>query len=273
MLFIAVALLLSVVSLPATAHGQGGEIEVVDHTASIRVTTGNSTIQEGPPTTGGGGAVYACSYFAGGHGMWHTQVRWWRQLEAGELYYMHCVRDDGGVGVIARWITWDPGDPSDGEGVTNIELRDWIGQNLLAVEAVPPALSPAAEQITGVETWLWPGGDTATQARQASAGPLSVIVEARFLNMEFDLGEPEAERLVCDTFVEWAPGRTESPCSHTYLHESPVGGFLLESQTNWEFWWQDVGFAGFEFYATASPTAVQPIAVFDLEAVISARRD
>ena len=120
---------------------------------------------------------------------------------------------------------------------------------------------------------FWPGGSTATEARQASAGPLSVIVEARFRNMEFDVGEPDAERLVCDRFVEWAPGLDESPCAHTYLHESPAAGFPLESQTNWQFWWQDVGLTGFEFYATASPTAVQPVPVLDLEAVISARRD
>jgi hypothetical protein len=157
--------------------------------------------------------------------------------------------------------------------VTSIEIRDWIGQNLLRVEAVPPAMSPAIDQITGVETWLWPGESTATQARQASAGPLSVIVEARFDSMEFDFGEPDTDRLICDSFVEWERGRDDPACSHTYLHESPAAGFPLEAQTNWEFWWQDVGLTGFEFYATSSPTLVQPVPVFDLEAVISSGRD
>lgn len=271
-LVLAFVSLLFVMLYSSPARAEGGEISLVDHTASIRVVTGDATIREGPPSTDGGGRVYRCSYFTGGHGMWHTHVRWWSELVPDELYYMHCIRDDGGVGVIARWITWDPGDPSDGEGVTNTQIRDWIGRNLLSVEAIPPTLSPANEQITGVETWLWPGGPTATQSRQASAGALSVIVEARFANMEFDPGEPDADRLACDTFVEWAPGRTESPCAHTYLHESPAAGFPLESQTNWEFWWEDVGAGGFEFYAVASPTAVQPVPVVDLEAVISARR-
>lgn len=270
-LLLPVLLLVVGLSIPR-AVAQAGSIEVVDHTASIRVSTGESTIREGPPSTGGGGAVYACGYFTGGHGMWHTHVRWWSELVPGEQYYMHCRRDDGGVGVIARWITWDPGDPSDGEGVTNIEIRDWIGENLLPVEAVPAALSPAAEQITGVETWLWPGAETATQSRQASAGGLSVIVEARFESMEFDPGEPDAERFLCKTFVEWLPGRTDTPCRHTYLHESTTDGFRLESTTNWQFWWQDVGIPGFEFYAVASPTVVQPVVVIDLEAVISGRR-
>ena len=116
-----------------------------------------------------------------------------------------------------------------------------------------------------------PGGSTATQSRQASAGALSVIVEARFRDMEFDLGEPEADRLVCRDFVEWAEGIDESPCSHTYLHESPATGFELVATTNWEFHWQDVDAGGFTPYADASPSVLAPVVVRDLEAVISAR--
>lgn len=272
MVVLATGLLLSVAAT-RPARAQGGDISVVDHTATIHVSTGDRTIREGPPSRQDGGWVYRCGYFHEGHGQWHTNVRHWSELIEGEHYYLHCARVDGGVGVVTRWIVWNPLDPSDGEGVSSIEIRDWIGQNLLRVEAVPPALSPAAEQITGVDTWFWPGASTATQRRQASAGPLSVVVEARFESMEFDPGEPGAERFICDRFVEWAPGRNESPCAHTYLHQSSAEGFELESRTNWQFWWQDVGLTGFELYATSSPTTTQPVVVLDLEAVISSRRD
>ena len=252
------------------AGADDSSIEVYGNTAAIMVAQGTNSITAGPPSTSSG-PVYECGYYPDGHGFWHTGVLWF-DLVAGEAYYMHCIlrRGDGAI-TYSRWITYDPGDPSDGEGVTNLQIRDWIGQNLITVEAIPPTLSPAAEQITGVETWFWPGGSTATQSRQASAGSLSVVVEARFEAMAFDLGEPDSEQLVCTEFAEWTDGADESPCTHTYLLESPADGFELVATTTWRFWWQDVGFTAFDDYATASPSTGGPVPVRDLEAVISAR--
>ena len=46
---------LTVVTRPGAASGQGGDITVVDHEAHITITTGNVTIREGPPSGQGGG--------------------------------------------------------------------------------------------------------------------------------------------------------------------------------------------------------------------------
>ena len=169
--FLSFAVLTLVVVLAAPVGADGGEIRLKDdRTAEILVAQGADSIREGPPS-GSTGPVYSCGYYWHGHGAWHAPVEYWYELVEGDPYYMLCrlQRGDGPV-TIARWINWDPGDPSDGEGITDEQLRDWIGQNLLSVEALPPELSPATEQITGVETWFWPGGSTATQSRQASAG-------------------------------------------------------------------------------------------------------
>ena len=251
------------------AAAQDTGIEITGGSARITVQTGTTSIQEGPPS-GPTGPIYRCSFQTEGHGQWHTQVINWNDLATGDDYYRVCQSDTAPP--ILGWVVWNPGDPDDGLGVSTHEIRNWIDNNLLTPVALPPATSPDGQQITGLETWFWPGASTDGATVQASAGGLTVQVRSVFESMEFDLGEPGVPRLICEDYVEWTPGASESPCTHTYLTESDVGGFPLVSQTNWRFDWLDFGAAAFEPYGIAQPVFADLIEVRDLEAVISADR-
>ncbi len=261
--------------LGGTAHAQdeggtgiritGGSAEI---TVATGVTAGDIVVGRSSPARG---PVYRCSLIDGGHGDWHLIVLDWSSLMLDQQYYQVCQPTSPGPPPILRFITWDPADPDGGLGVTGPEIRQWITDNgLLTPQPIPAALSPAGEQITGLETWIWPDGPDRLAPVYASAGGLTVGVRARLDAVTFDVGEPGVARFTCRSFSEWTDGASNPACSHTYLTEPDSGSYRLFTQALWTFEWDDNGL-GWADYGIAEPFQTQDVVVMDLEAVISRR--
>ena len=192
---------------------------------------------------------------------------------AGALYVLICdPRPGSGRAPINQFVFYDPADPVPGEPgvVTSFTLADFARASLQP-QPLGIATSPDGEQITGVETWFWPAGSTDTQSVSASAGGLTVTVEARFVRTTFITGEPGAAVLRCTDFLEWTSGATDSPCSHTYLTEER--GRVVQAETVWEFvWYDNAGQPTPAFYGTAVIVETDLLDVIDLESVITRGR-
>jgi len=253
----------------AAAQDDGStDIQVFGGTAQITVasgaTVGDIVVGTSSPPRG---PRYTCSLQTEGWGQWHTMVFDWSSLIVGETYFQLCQPTEAGPPPIFQPIVWDPADPDGGLGISSVEIRDWIDSNLLTPVALPAALSPAGEQVTGLETWIWPDGAQNLPARYASAGGLTVGVRARLDSMNFDPGDGNPG-FVCESFTEWASGGDNPDCSYTYFIEPDTGSYSMWAQSVWIFEWEDNG-APWEDYGIAEPALVQDVAITDLEAVIS----
>lgn len=192
---------------------------------------------------------------------------------AGLLYILICEpRPGSGRDPINQFEVYNPADPVPGEpgAVTSIAVREFAEDF-----AQPPALgvgvSPAFEQITGLETWLWPAGAMGSIQAVASAGGLTVTVEARWRETLFDVGEPGAEPVRCTQVIEWSAGAEATSCSHTYLTEQL--GRTITATSRWDFvWWDNAGQTVPAFYRSVDLAEQLDVDVIDLEAVITNSR-
>lgn len=253
----------------ASAQDEGStDIQVFGGTAQITVASGASADDivigtSSPPR----GPRYTCSLQTEGYGQWHTVVFDWSSLIVGETYFQLCQPTEAGPPPIFQPIVWDPADPDGGLGISTVEIRDWIDSNLLTPVALPAALSPDGEQVTGLESWIWPDGAQNLAPRYASAGGLTVGVRARLDSMNFDPGDGNPG-FTCGSFTEWTPGGDNPDCSYTYFTEPEAGSYAMWAQSIWIFQWEDNG-APWADYGLANPAQVQDVPIIDLEAVIS----
>ena len=153
---------------------------------------------------------------------------------------------------------------------TSLDVRQ-VAQNTVVPEAATPGVNPPATQITGIETWFWPDGDLTTITGSATAGGLTVTVQAEYVSTTFTIGTPgdlEAESFVCDSFVVWTPDATGSECTYALIRESASQTIAAES--SWDFSWYDNAAqptpTDFERWTF---TEVIDVEVVDLEAVIA----
>ncbi len=262
---VAAALATESYTAPAAAMEDDPPPTVVNGTGTIQVAWGVTTIGWGP-STNPSAPRWLCSLQTGPYGDWYTYINDWSTLVVGETYYQLCNEIENAANNSFRAIVWDPADPDDGLGISEIEIRDWMRAQLTP-PPVPAAYSPEIEQITGVETWLWPGGPTAIPPQTASAGPLTVGMKADLDYLSFDMGDGTA--FTCDEYSEWTPGASDPLCSHTYLVEPPSGSYDLFVLAHWTFSWLPDGAAVWEPFGVATPTSNQDVDIIDLEAIIT----
>lgn len=159
-----------------------------------------------------------------------------------------------------------PIDPLQPDLVTSAQLQD-IATEILNPTDLPPAYSPDDRQITGVETWLWPEGDTTSTSVFASAGGLTVTIESRYRETEFVMSGANEGSVACQGAPEWSPGSTASPCTFTFFEE---GAQTITATTTWDLWWWDNALSPApQPLGTITETFVDGVEVMDLEAVIT----
>lgn len=189
----------------------------------------------------------------------------------GFRYWLRCVPTRAGIDPIGEFVVYNPLDPIPGiDAVTSIELAGFARAQL---EPAPllVGVSPADLQITGVETWLWPEGSTATIAQTASTNGLAVTVQARWSHTVFDVDEDGIDPIVCEAQVSWTPASDDPACSHTYLSED--ADRTITATSHWDFvWWDNAAQPLPVLLETVELVEALPVAVVDLEAVISANR-
>jgi hypothetical protein len=224
------------------------------------ITRGTSSPPQGP--------TYSCSWanLIGGGTVFYSAAT---VLAAGNLYGLTC-NDSGGTP--APWspavVLYDPGNEVPGQ-TSSKEIRDWITDNgLVRGQPLAAGMSPAVDQITGVETWLWPDGATTTQQDSATVNGLTVTVEARWTHSVFDVGEDGVAPITCNAVVVWTPGAANPPCSHTYTTEA--ASRPVSTTSYWDFYWWDNQFQPTPvFWGTIPVVTGQNVRVVDLEALIS----
>lgn len=151
--------------------------------------------------------------------------------------------------------------------VTSLQVRQ-AAQNIVNPTDLTIGVSPAAQQITGVETWFWPVGDLSPQSVSATAGPLTVTIEAQYVETEFTTTGANQSTITCTEFVEWAPGVTNSPCATTFFEQTPTQ--VIEATTTWRLvWWDNAGQTTPVELGFISETQTTAVEVVDLEAVIT----
>ncbi len=157
-------------------------------------------------------------------------------------------------------------DPLQPDLVSSAQLQD-AAIEILNPTDLPPAYSPDGRQITGVETWLWPGGETASTSVFASAGGLTVTIESRYRSTEFVLSGANEGSVTCEDAPEWSPGSLDSSCTFTFFEE---GAQTIEATSTWDLWWWDNAASPVpQPLGTITETDVDVVEVMDLEAVIT----
>lgn len=265
------------------ADGPGG-ISVVSTSTVTTVTTGDGgdDADGADDGEGGGGAgnrfegvtefPWTC-FFDTGTTLADAGAQTTTSPVDGQTYHLYCNPNPGFTNVVDRIddfaYVYNAADPfPDQPGlITSIQVRE-MAEDRAAPTTLTPGLSPDGRQITGVETWFWPKGSTETVTAQASAGGLTVTVEARYVETTFTVPPPNDATFTCDSYVEWTPGATESPCTYAFTTETPGQAVIADSR--WDFYWFDNLLAQEPvLYATVTNTEVANVPVIDLEAVIT----
>ncbi len=146
--------------------------------------------------------------------------------------------------------------------------------NSLNLEAPIPALSPQAEQIVGVPTWLAVTSQLDYPSATAQAGNVWATVTPSFVSAVWDFGNGETARCTADVATTWDPALTsaaqDSTCTHTFTVSSgdtPLNGSVT---VTWSVWHTSNETApGGAWWGNVSRTTPVTFVVRDLQAVIN----
>ena len=187
----------------------------------------------------------------------------------GQRYWLSCLPKEGrDVLPIGEWIVFDPADPVPGVNAIAAEVvRDAARANL-PIPDLAVGRNPDFLQITGIDTWFWPDGDTNPIGSAANVNGLEVEVQAQWNKTTFELGDGNI--LECERVEPWSTVAPETDCAHMYLED--LGPITVSAVSEWSFFWHD----NFEqpewvFWETVTATEIDDLEVHDLEAVISKR--
>ena len=184
----------------------------------------------------------------------------------GQYYHLRCTHDTNPA--------LDIDDPNYLYGTpTNLVTSSDLALVAMAT-LTPPALSVGlspdplnADQITGVESWLWPEGSFDAGFATAETATLASSVTAEHLYTTFNMGD--GTTFDCVGQEKWTPGAGSTSCSHTYLEE---GTYTVTATSYWQYYWNDNAQQPLFFPiedGIRDFVEVLDIEVVDLEALIS----
>jgi hypothetical protein len=194
-------------------------------------------------------------------------------LEDDRAYYLECTDEENRI-VYGQPVVWDPAEPL-GPVVADVRAAE------AALEALPIAdptirTSPAADQLVGVEAWLWLDDPWTAQTATAAISSASATVNAEPVEVVWDPGDG-SEPVVCDGPGTPFGGAAASDCTHVWQRRStvtstggddPDGTFTLTATVTYEVTYTTTtGETG-----TLDPvtrTASIPVRVQELQAVIT----
>lgn len=192
--------------------------------------------------------------------------------EPDRIYHLLCLprpgfEDRPRIDNIA--YVYDPAtsiDPAQPDLITADAIRR-VAENRVNPTDLPPAFSPEAQQITGIETWLWPDGPTESTSVWAAAGGLTVTIESRYRETEFTMTGANNGAVLCDDAAEWSPGADDSDCTFTFREE---GEQNIAAETTWDlYWWDNAASPTPQLLGTITEALEETVEVVDLEAVIT----
>ncbi len=255
-----------------------GNVEITGGEGVVSVVSAPDGIStsHGAPATGGRAPQasdwpYTCTFYVGA--TLESLPDSTTTPRPGSYYNLVCNPTPGSTAmqILNPVYQYNPGEPLDDSAppdlVTALEVRE-AAQNIVNPADLAIGVSPDAQQITGIETWFWPVGDLSPQAVSATAGPLTVTIEAQYVETEFVITDSNAETVTCTEFVPWTPGATESPCTTTFFEQNPAQ--RIEAHSTWRLvWWDNASQTTPVELGFITETQIDVVEVVDLEAVIS----
>lgn len=266
-----------VIGQPTTVYAQAsGSVEITGGEGVVSVVSapGGISTNGGGASTGGPPQAsvwpYTCTFYVGAS--LDSLAVTTTTPSSGSYYNLVCNPRPGATvaPILEPVYLYNPAGPliaAEPDLVTSLQVRD-AAQNVINPPDLGVGVSPEAQQITGLETWLWPDGDTAPQYVSATAGGLTVTIEAQLVQTEFVLTGANQETVTCTSFVEWSPGASESPCSVTMFEQSSAQS--IEARSTWRLvWWDNAGQPAPVELGFITEVQVDVVEVVDLEAVIT----
>ena len=233
--------------------GDGSSGVEVNRTVEVVAAYQSGITYSESPAAPGGPAV-ECNFFfwLGGDIGDSSPFGWSRAIEYAELFgtdqpwsvQIRCwVGEDDLLGY-PRF--WDPPEPPLGGPGDIVELPRL---EIYAREAIPfqtpvAVLSPAADQVVGVPTWLAVSTQLDYAPITANAGPFSATARAEFRDVTWDMGDGSPP-VVCteDVTLTFDPDvsvdEQDSRCTHTY--ESNGEGAEAEMEVTATVTWRIFG--------------------------------
>jgi len=261
-----VALFLTLSGAVASVAAQTDAMIEPDGSATVSVERHVGPISIGGSTPAPGPWPYTCEW-----NEWHIYLSFvpTPSPTRGEWYELTCTHaTDPAQDIYEFTYQYDPVAGTPTLGLVNSGDLAAAAQANLLPPPLPVGLSPdplQTDQITGVETWLWPDGPLVAGTQSATATNLSAWVTAYYRGTVFDMGN--GDTVTCDVRVEWVPGATSSPCVYTYWEE---GTYEITATSDWQYvWWDNALQPGEADLGTVPFVETLTIEVVDLEAVIS----
>jgi len=186
----------------------------------------------------------------------------------GAWYIYRCARG-GERDALYRAPVWIPDAAPGAAPAPDPEALAEQARNQLRLAGPTIAMSPVADQLVRLPTWLWldPAGWNQVAAT-AAAGGVSVTAVARPVEVVWSLGD--GGTVTCTgpgtPFPAGADPKSASPdCGYTYTHRSldePGGTFAVTATVRWDVTWTGAGQTGaFPGLTTVSATQARVIDV------------
>lgn len=162
-------------------------------------------------------------------------------LEDGKPYALVC-RDASGVSVHEELVVWGVGDPL-GSAAREERAADLALADLDLPEPDVAAAPPLdADQLVGLDTWLW-ARSWASMTATAELGGASATVTATPVRVSWSFGD--GSDVVCEgPGLPWPPAVSRDAerqlCTYTPMHSSysaPGGRISWSATTTWEVRW------------------------------------
>ena len=229
---------------PASAAGVddnngGGDsgVGIVDSTLLVWAGSEADLVITGSPGSSGGRLIL-CSWHDIGHAVDAPALGGVENLVEGHYYYIECHFSDdesivAGYPITASYIVGDtPGIAADTAEVARFAVDH------LDFESPLPALSPAGDQIVGVETWLAVTSQLDYPSISADAGPVWATVRPVFRSVTWNMGN--GDRVTCTreggaTTVWDRHGSANQHSNCTYVYgANGAGEFAVSATITWD---------------------------------------
>ena len=263
--------------------GDGSSGVEVDRTVEVVAAYQSPISYSETPATPGGPAV-ECNFFfwLGGEIGDSSPFGWTRAIEYADLFgtdqpwsvQIRCWVGDEDLPGFPQF--WDPPEPPLGGPGDVVELPrlEIYAREAISFETPVVVLSPAADQVVGVPTWLAVSTELDYAPVTANAGPFFATARAEFRDVTWDMGDGSPP-VVCteDVALTFDPDlpvdEQDSRCTHTYESNGPGAEAEIEvtATVAWRIFGTRTGLAERELAPiTRSITFV--VDVRELQAVI-----
>ena len=191
----------------------------------------------------------------------------------GSTYVLWCVEVATGatLGGYPTVAVYDPSAPLPGSAVSSYDAA-LHALARIHFDAPVAELSPPAEQVVGVPTWLAVVSPLDHPPVTAQAGPVWATVRAVPAEIEWDMGDGTLVTCGPHQQSRWpaagAGAGAEPACAHVYEQRSEQGAWPGRVTVRWTISWRSDRDPSWRVFDTLALASDLPVTVLDLQSVI-----